>query len=270
MLKPLLVALDVLLVAGAGALGLQLHRIWTEPPPAAAAPAAASAPAAEPAAATQARPPAPSAAAYTVIAERNLFSPTRTEAGPEPPPRTTVASVATNPAATRPAEKPRLYGVVIGTDGGSRAYLWDPQTKRVFGYKIGDSLAENRVEQITADRVTLRRGTDVYDVLLRDPSKPKPPPVAATIPTAPGQIPGMPPVQPGIPGGEGAPPFVPPAIPVIPGQPPVPGQTVVPGQIPGGMPQRPFPVVPGRALRPGMPGAMPVPTQPPQSGDPDS
>src|SRR5262245_21593767 len=137
MLNRLLVVADVLLLAGAGALGLQLHRIWTAPPSAAAAPAAAPAPATEPPAASTARPPAPSAAAYTIIAERNLFSPTRNEAGPEPLPRATVAGAGANQAPIRPAEKPRLYGVVIGVDGGARAYLWDPQTKRVFGYKVG-------------------------------------------------------------------------------------------------------------------------------------
>jgi hypothetical protein len=262
MLKRLLVGLDVLLVAGAAFLGLQLHRIWTEPPPAAAAPAAAPAPAEPPAAAAEARPPAPAATAYAVIAERNLFSPTRTETAPEPP-KPPLPTVATSPVPVRPAEKPRLYGVVIGADGGARAYLWDPQTKRVFGYKIGDSLADNRVEQIANDRVTLRRGSDTYEVLLRDPSKPRPPPSAqAAVPALPPQVPGF--VQPGVPGTEG-----------VPGVPPIPGQAVLPGQPPfgtPGAPQRPLPVMPGgRPVRPGPPGAMPVPApaQPP-AADPDS
>jgi hypothetical protein len=240
MLKRLLVVVDVLLVVGAGALGLHLHRIWTEPPPVTATPAAATAPAVEPAAAVAApRPPAPPAA-YTVIAERNLFSPTRTEVGPEPP-RPTPATVAAAPPPIRPIERPRLYGVVIDADGGARAYLWDPQTKRVFGYKVGDSLAESRVEQIASDRVTLRRGADSYDVLLRDPAKPRPTPtVQAAIPPA------------AVPGAETPPPVVAPATP---GAPPVPGQAIVPG-VPSRIP---------RPIRPGFPGSMPVPTQP--SGD---
>ena len=45
---------------------------------------------------------------------------------------------------------------MIGADGGGRAYLWDPQTKRVFGYKVGDSLADTRVEQ------TVFMGETVY------------------------------------------------------------------------------------------------------------
>jgi hypothetical protein len=262
MLKGLLLVVDVLLVAAAGTLGLHLHRIWTEAPPAAAKPAAAPAGAAEPSAAAAApRPPVPSATAYTIIAERNLFSPTRAEVGPEPP-RPTPPTLAASPVHVRPAEKPRLYGVVIGADGGARAYLWDPQTKRVFGYKVGDSLAESRVEQIGTDRVTLRRGTDVYEVMLRDPSKPKPPPTAqAAVPPVPAQVPGVPPVQPGVPGSETASPFA------TPGAGPFPGQTVVPGQAPlgtPGAPQRPFP---GRPPRPGMPGSVPVPTQPKPSVD---
>jgi hypothetical protein len=271
MLKKLLVVLDVLLLAGATALGLQLHRIWTEPAPAAAAPATAPAAAAEPpAAAAATRPPGPSAMAYGVIAERNLFSPTRTEAAPEPP-RATAATVAATGVPVRPAEKPRLFGVVIGADGGARAYLWDPQTKRVFGYKVGDSLADNRVEQITNDRVTLRRGTDVYDVLLRDPSKPKPPPSAqAAVPTMPPQAPGF--AQPGVP--PQAPGFAQPGVPGtegVPGMPPIPGQTVLPGQPPfgtPGAPQRPFPIIPGgRPVRPVPPGSVPAPTQQPPSED---
>jgi hypothetical protein len=257
MLKPLLVVLDVLLVTGAAFLGLQLHRIWTEPAPASAAPATASAPPEPRAASETARPPAPAATAYAVIAERNLLSPTRTEAAPEAPKPTmpTVASA----VPVLPTEKPRLYGVVIGADGGGRAYLWDPQTKRVFGYKVGDSLADTRVEQIASDRVTLRRGADTYEVLLRDPSKPRPaqPPVAAV-------------AQPGVPGAE-----------AMPGMPPVPGQAVVPGQPPfrpPGAPQRPLPGMPGgrpvrptqRGAMPVPPGSVPVPPQPPAAGDPDS
>jgi hypothetical protein len=264
MLKPLLVVLDVLLVAGAAFLGLQLHRIWTEPAPAAAAPASAPASPEPPVASAAARPPAPAATAYAVIAERNLFSPTRTEAAPEAP-KPPMPTVAGGAVPVRPTEKPRLYGVVIGADGGGRAYLWDPQTKRVFGYKVGDSLADTRVEQIANDRVTLRRGTDSYEVLLRDPSKPKPPPTAqAAVP--PVQPPVAETAQPSVPGGE-----------AVPGMPPIPGQAVAPGQPPF-RPQRPLPVMPGgRPVRPAPPGAMPVPPgavpappQPPAAGDPDS
>jgi hypothetical protein len=248
MLKRLLVVVDVLLVVGAGTLGLHLHRIWTEVPPATATPAAVTASTVEPAAAAPLRPPAP-ATAYTVIAERNLFSPTRTEVGPEPP-KPTPTTLAAAPAPARPSERPRLYGVVIGADGGARAYLWDPQTRRTFGYKVGDSLAESRVEQIGTDRVTLRRGTDSYEVLLRDPSKPKPPPTAqAAIPAAPAQ-------PPGVPGAE-TPPSMAAPVPGTPGAPPVPGQAIAP-RVPPRVP---------RPVRPGFPGSMPVPVPTQPSGD---
>src|SRR5262249_14141887 len=153
-----------------GSLGVQLHRIWTETPTVAtaqAAPAPATTDVAPVAPATP-RPAPASPAAFTVIAERNLFTPTRTELGPEPP----VTATAIPPPAARPAEKPRLYGVVMGVDGGSRAYLWDPHTKKVFGYKVGESVADSLVENIN-DRVTMRRGSEVFEVLLHDPSKPK-------------------------------------------------------------------------------------------------
>ncbi len=272
MLKRLLLVLDVVLVVTAGTLGVELHRIWTAAP-AAAAPAGPPSGAVErpsaPAPAPAARPPAPSGSASMVIAERNLFSPTRAEVLPEPPKPTQTATAAPQPPA-RPVEKPRLYGVVIGADGGSRAYLWDPQTKKVFGYKVGDSLADSRVEEIGGDRVVMRRGDDVFEVLLRDPSKPRPAPPAGA-PPAPAPGPGQAPrttapqlpqrLFPGnAPGAERSSPFAPPGGAMTPGP-------LVPGQSPFGAPgattpPRPgtFPFTPGRpSLR--MPPGVPAPPQ---------
>jgi hypothetical protein len=274
MLKRLLFILDVLLAVAAAALAVHVYQIWTTAP-ATAAPAAApsttvAAPEAPAGAPRSTAPPA----AFAVIADRNLFSPTRAEVLPDPP-RLPTTAVPT--AAARPVEKPRLYGIVIGADGGSRAYLWDPQSKKVFGYKVGDSVAESRVEQIGPDRVVLRRSTETYEVLLRDPSKPKPPPPAAAPPSRvptqyPGQIPGFPPGGPAVPGapteGEGAPALVPgvPTAPTAPG----PGPTVgVPGTTPPRRPGLPG-FVPGRPplrVPQGAPGGQPAPVEPPQSGD---
>ena len=196
MLNRLFLVLDVLLLVTAGALGVHLYRIWAAAPPAAAAPPPAAPTAPVPAAAEAPRSASP--ATLGIIAERNLFSPTRSEVAPEPPKPVTATSM----APVRPVEKPRLYGVVLGTDGGARAYLWDPQTRKVFGYKVGDSLGDSRVEQINPDRVVLRRSGEALEVLLRDPAKPKPavaspsptPVVPGTpgVPQVPGQFPGTP------------------------------------------------------------------------------
>ena len=140
--------------------------------------------------------------AYNVIVAKHLFNPSRTEGG----------AAATTPAAP-PPPKPMLLGVVV--DGPkSRAYLEDASTKRVFGYKIGDTISGGRIDQITDEKVVIVRPDGPVEVLLRDPSKPKPP--AAGVPGQPGAPP------PGSPGAQaGAP---------VPGQ-PVPGQPV-PGQPP--------------------------------------
>jgi|RhiMetdeSRZDD1v2_1073273.scaffolds.fasta_scaffold279087_2 hypothetical protein len=282
MLNRLLLVLDVALLLTAGSLGMQLYRIWRETPAVAAAAQAAPAPATADAATPPAgAKPAASPTAFTVIAERNLFTPTRTELGPEPPKPVTATAA---PIPIRPAEKPRLYGVVMGADGGSRAYLWDPQTKKVFGYKVGDSIADSLVENINADRVTMRRGSEVFEVLLRDPSKPRPvpAPVPVAVPGLPGQQPvaspqgPQPPIS-GVPAPtEATPPFGTPGPLVTPGQPTIPGQPMIPGlpQGPSGVtgptvpPQRSLPFPTGRPqLR--MPSATPpnVPPQPQPSGE---
>lgn len=280
MLNRLLVVLDLVLVVTAASLGVHLHGIWAEAPPAAAASAPTPAVTAETAPAPPAavKPSSPSASTFTVIAERNLFSPTRTETAPEPAKPAQTAAAPTPPA--RPPEKPRLYGVVLGSDGGPRAYLWDPQTKKVFGYKVGDSLADSRIEQINADRVVLRRGSEVFDVLLRDPSKPRPA-AAPAFPTAPvpGQVPGAPspqvpqPLFPGAgTGAEGSSPFAPPGAGMTPGQ-PAPPPFGSPGAVtPTVPPQRPgtFPFIPGRPqlrMPPGVPGGQTPPAQPQSPGE---
>jgi hypothetical protein len=117
--------------------------VATAPPPSASAP--------------------PSTAGYGVIATKNLFSASRSETAAGP-----VAAA---------GPKPVLHGVVL--DGPkSRAYLEDPLVKRTFGYAVGDTLGGGRVESIAADRVVIGRGDGSVEVLLRDPSKPRPAPPA--------------------------------------------------------------------------------------------
>jgi len=132
-------------------------------------------PPAAPAAVSTEAPPPPAAAsprtpltAFAVVAERNLFSPTRTETAPEPPRPATGAG-----APAPPAPKPRLYGIVLLAEGRGRAYLEDAQRRRVFAYSVGDLVGDARLEQIKPDRVVLRRGGETFEVLLADPSKPR-------------------------------------------------------------------------------------------------
>ena len=163
--KRLLLLLDALLLAVAAFLGVRLYETWTSRPPAAPleAPAAAAVETPPPPAAPTARPPLTE---YAVVAERNLFSPTRTETAPEAPRGATAA-------AAPPAPKPRLYGIVLLPEGRGRAYLEDVQRRRILGYSEGDLVGDARLEQIKPDRVVLRRGAETFEVLLYDPSKPR-------------------------------------------------------------------------------------------------
>ena len=114
-------------------------------------------------------PPAPTiapeaVAAYGVIAAKNLFSPSRSEMMAD--------AVVAGPT-------PVLHGVVMNGEK-SRAYLEDPVTKRIMGYAVGDSIGGGRLQAIRSDRVLIGRPQGTVEVLLRDPSKPKP---AAPLPS---------------------------------------------------------------------------------------
>src|SRR5262252_3520132 len=148
--------------------------------------------------------------AYNVIASQNLFSPTRSESSGPAQPGTATQLVA----------KPNLHGVVL-REGSPIAYMEDPLTKRIAGYRIGDPIAGGTVQTISADAVVISRPDGMVDVRLRDPSKPRP--------AAP---------QTGQPGAPGQPPL--PGQPALPGQPPsggqLPNQGLVP--VPGPVPAR--------------------------------
>jgi hypothetical protein len=162
----------------------------------------------------------PGPEAYAVIAAQNLFNPSRSETA------TAAAAVA--------VVKPILHGVVI--DGAkSRAFLEDPTVRRVGGYSVGDAVSGGRIQTIANDRVVIARPEGPMEVLLQDPSKPRPAPTAAAGPAA-TAVPGQP-----APGQ------------VAPGQ-LAPGQ-VVPGQVaptsPGAPPNQPqFMPPPGRRRLP--------------------
>lgn len=173
--------------------------------------------------------PRPPAAAYAVVSVRNLFSPTRTEAPP-----TAVAG-----ASTVPLVKPNLFGVVL-REGAPIAYLEDPTTKRVAGYRIGDSIIGGTIQTISSDSVVIGRPDGQVDVRLRDPGKPRPAATAAAVPQQPG-------VAPGIPGGvpsASLPGIIPPAATAAV---PVPQPGVVPPAVAG---QPGAPIIPGRRTLP--------------------
>src|SRR5437867_6798995 len=189
----------------------------------------AATPAAPPSAAESPRLPAQ---AYSVIATRNLFSPTRSEMP--------GAGMAGGPAVN--IVKPNLHGVVL-RDGAPIAYLEDPLTKRIAGYRIGAPIAGGTVQTISADAVVIAQPEGTVDVRLRDPSKPRPPaPAPAGQQPVPGQLP-------------------------VPGQPPVPGQFPVPGGVQPPPPQ-PMPGVLGPAPRVPPPGPQVIPPGQPAPGFP--
>lgn len=169
-------------------------------------------------------PEAPSGG-YTIVASRNLFSPTRTEAPVAPT------------ASTAPVPKPNLFGIIL-REGAPVAYLEDPTTKRVAGYRLGDSVAGGTVKRIGADHVVLNRPEGEVNVRLHDPSKPRPP----APPVVPTSAPGVPP--PPIPAPPGTAPVGPPVPSAVPGpQPPLsvitpPTPTAPPPQM---LPRRPLP-----------------------------
>jgi hypothetical protein len=188
------------------------------------APAPARRPAPPPPPATTSMPAAPEASAggYAVVASRNLFSPSRTEAP--------VAST----AGAASAPKPTLYGIVL-RDGAPVAYLEDPTTKRVAGYRVGDNITGGTVKQIRADHVVLNRPEGEVNVRLRDPSKPRPVAALAPAPATPGTLP-------------------------TPAAPQPSGQAVAPPPVPGTplvLPRRPLPPNLLRRLPPAATDAQP-------------
>jgi hypothetical protein len=227
-----LLIVNVLLMALAGGSAVVIARQIMAPMP---MPAATPRPSAQTPPSAEAPASSTGADAYAAVAARNLFSPTRTD----------TPAVATT-AATSPTVKPNLFGVVL-RDAEPIAYLEDPSTKRVAGYRVGDSVAGGTVQTIAADNVVIERPDGKLDVRLRDPSRPRPAPLPAAA-VAPG-APGAPGAAPGAPAAA-LPGVIPPApaagvaaAPVVP--PTQPGIGVPPGQVapttPTVTPRRPLP-----------------------------
>src|SRR6185369_10888338 len=121
------------------------------------------------------------AGAYTSVAARNLFSPTRTESPP--------SAI----AAASPAVKPNLFGIVL-RDGAPIAYLEDPSTKRVAGYRVGDAVAGGTVQTISSDPGVI---PPAAGTVAPGPMMTQPPPGTVVQPGQAMQQPGSPPVIPG-------------------------------------------------------------------------
>ncbi|HEU5320433.1 MAG TPA: hypothetical protein VFX28_06505, partial [Methylomirabilota bacterium] len=128
--------------------------------------------------------------------------------------------------------KPNLYGVVL-REGTPIAYLEDPATKRVAGYRVGDSIGGGTVQAINADGVVLARPEGQVDVWLRDPAKPRPVQPVAVPPGAVGAVPGaglVPSPGVGAPAQVIQPPVQMIQPPVQGGSPPVAGGSPIPGR----------------------------------------
>jgi len=227
-----LLTLNALLVAAS--VGLIAYIAWQIVTPRGDAPArrAASMPATSAAAGPASLDG--SSGAYGTIASRNLFSPDRSE---------TAAGGASNALAAFP--KPSLHGVIL-RDGAPVAYLEDPITKRVAGYRVGDAVAGGTLQSISEDRVVLARPEGQVDVRLHDPSRPRP-----VAPPVPGQAEATP--------GAPRPPFPTQQQPAFPGAVSPPGVQLQPpmqpdqqGQQPG---RRPLPPNLLRRVPPGVPDA---------------
>jgi len=251
MSRRLIIANALLTIVAVVAVGYIYREIRRVPPPA-PPPRRAAAPAPPPAAAPA---PAEQLGNYAVVASRNLFSPTRSEAP--------AAAVSTAP----PAAKPNLFGIVL-RDGAPVAYLEDPTTKRVAGYRLGDSVAGGTVARIGNDHVVLNRPDGDVSVRLRDPSKPRPAapaPVAGQAGPAIGSVPvgGSAPGAPTAPGVASMPPAAGQQPGTAPSPLPAPGTPGV--QSPGGS------VLPRRPLPPNLLRRLPPPATPqatPQSQTP--
>ncbi|MFQ5520317.1 MAG: type II secretion system protein N [Candidatus Methylomirabilia bacterium] len=155
-----LLALNVLLAAASVALAVHLVRVLSAPRPLPAPTVSAVAPSG-PSIKDGPAPSRPGLGAYEVVVRQNLFDPSRSDELVAP-----VASAA-------PKARLFLYGVVI--NGTVRlAYLQDPVTKRILGYRIGDTVAGGKLAEIRDDRVIIKRPEGPLEIKLKDPSKPKP------------------------------------------------------------------------------------------------
>jgi hypothetical protein len=83
---------------------------------------------------------------------------------PEPRPGIVIAPAHSSPIAAVPdANRPRLQGIVLRETGGV-AYIQNPRTNVVAGYRVGETVEGSILQKIEEDRVVLK-GPDATVVL---------------------------------------------------------------------------------------------------------
>lgn len=158
-----LITLNALLLAASLLLGADIVWELMRPLPSERAPRGSAPTAAAPTEPTV----SPSVISSSLIASRNLFSPTRGES--------TSAPV----TAAAPLMQPSLHGVVLAPDS-ALAFLEDPATKRVTGYRIGDAIAGGIIRVIDAEHIVIDRHGAPLDIRLHDPLRSRPAVAAAS------------------------------------------------------------------------------------------
>ncbi len=112
---------------------------------------------------------------YGIVADKNLFSPNRSEALPEKP------KPVAEPGPLKISEKMIfLYGVVLMGDQ-KKALISNPESGTQAGkkpakekwVKIGDTMGKFSVAEIGKDRIILADGANKHEILLYDKNKPK-------------------------------------------------------------------------------------------------
>lgn len=84
---------------------------------------------------------------------------------PEPRAGVVIAPAHSSPVAAVPdANRPRLQGIVLRETGGV-AYIQNPRTNVVAGYRVGDAVEGSILQKIEEDRVVLKGPSDT--VVLR-------------------------------------------------------------------------------------------------------
>jgi len=156
----LVLVAGLLLISDAGAVKAPMHPTLALPP------AVSTAAVRAPEAATSAAPPAspvittppvaPSSSSQDLSDVQGLDG---AVAVPQSPPTASAGSVAE-------ARQPILRGVILVEGGYGRAYVEDPSTGRVKAYALWDTLDDSRIERIQVDRVVLRRGHEIAQLLL--------------------------------------------------------------------------------------------------------
>ena len=164
--------INVLLAAIVSFLGVETYKVWSRGEPTPKTVTGGAPPKAQPEKKIIKRV-APPETAYEVVAEKNLFSPKRSEPDTKP-------AVAETPAAVPPQKTPggRIYlsGVVIADD--YKAALISKAAKKANEkperwVRVGDSFGGFEVAEIQKDGVILLEGSQKYEIHLYDNSKPR-------------------------------------------------------------------------------------------------